>query len=98
AMRNANPWEKSERVDAETRKIDGARTRFAGRAGDKNAPASGRIEMRFTSKPEGATVQIDGLSNPAWTTPFIASDLKAGTHNLAFTKQGYAEETRRIEV
>jgi len=98
ALLIAKPWEKSERVAAETRKIDGSRTRFAGRAGDKNAPASGRIEMRFTSKPEGATVEIDGLSNQAWTTPFTASDLKAGTHNLVFTKAGYAEESRRIEV
>ena len=60
--------------------------------------ASDRIEMRFTSRPEGAAVQIDGLSSAAWTTPFTASDLKLGAHNVVFTKPGYSEETRKIEI
>jgi len=61
-------------------------------------PASDRIQMRFTSKPEGAVVQIDGLSSAAWTTPFTASDLKLGAHNVVFTKPGYSEESRKIEL
>ena len=64
----------------------------------KVVPVSDRIKMRFTSKPEGASVQIDGLTSAAWTTPFTASDLKLGAHTVVFTKQGYAEETRKLEL
>ena len=64
----------------------------------KAASVSDRIEMRFTSKPEGAAVQIDGLTSAAWTTPFTASDLKLGPHTVVFTKQGYTEETRKLEL
>ena len=61
--------------------------------------ASGdRVEIRFSSKPQGAAVQIDGLTSAAWTTPFKASDLKVGSHNVVFNKPGYSEETRRIEL
>jgi len=61
-------------------------------------PSGDRMEMRFISKPEGASVQIDGLTSAAWTTPFTASDLKVGAHNVIFNKPGYNEETRRIEI
>jgi len=70
-----------------TRKLDGTRT----------TPASDRVEIRFSSTPEGAAVQIDALTSAAWTTPFTASDLKVGAHNVIFNKPGYNEETRRIE-
>src|SRR5262249_49783157 len=49
-------------------------------------------------KPEGASVQIDGLTSASWTTPFTASDLKLGAHTVVFTKAGYTEETRKIEL
>ena len=57
-----------------------------------------RIGMRFTSRPEGAAVQIDGLSSATWTTPFTVPELKLGAHNVVFTKPGYSDETRRIEL
>ena len=67
-------------------------------ASGKAVPVSDRIEMRFTSTPEGAAVQIDGLTSAAWTTPFSASDLKLGAHTVVFTKPGYTEETRKLEL
>jgi serine/threonine protein kinase len=67
----------------------------------ENAPpakASESATVQFESTPVGATVQIDGRSDAAWTTPFSVSDLQPGTHKLAFLKGGYRAEAREIEV
>jgi len=98
ALLIANPWKKSQQVAADAKRADGTRGRPAGHASEKPSSALGRVEMRFTSKPEGAAVQIDGVTSSAWMTPFTASDLKLGAHNVVFSKAGYAEETRKIEV
>src|SRR5437868_2738394 len=60
--------------------------------------ATGKAEMRFTSKPQGAFVQIDDRSNTGWMTPFSFDELTPGTHEAVFTKQGFADESREIEV
>ena len=51
----------------------------------------------FTSKPDGAKIEIDGWSEPNWVTPFTASNLAAGYHLVAFTKSGYLTQTRSVE-
>jgi serine/threonine protein kinase len=66
-----------------------------------SAPASKTTEsatVQFESTPPGASVQIDGSSQPAGTTPFSASDLQPGTHRLVFAKAGYLAEAREIEL
>lgn len=60
--------------------------------------AARKVEIRFNSKPAGAFVQIDGKSSSAWLTPFRLPDLTPGTHEVVFTKQGYAVETRKLEI
>jgi serine/threonine protein kinase len=55
-------------------------------------------ELRFASQPDGAKVEVDGWSEPAWITPFKASNLSAGQHTIVFTKPGYMQETRVIQV
>ena len=60
--------------------------------------AKGKVEVRFSSDPEGAFVQFDGRSSEAWMTPFTMSDVKPGTHEAVFTKQGYQPETRTLEI
>jgi len=55
-------------------------------------------ELRFASQPDGAKVEVDGWSEPAWITPFKASNLAAGQHTIVFTKPGYVPETRLIQV
>ncbi|MCI0352597.1 MAG: PEGA domain-containing protein [Acidobacteriales bacterium] len=55
-------------------------------------------ELALTSSPSGAQIQIDGRGEPNWKTPFTASALVAGPHNVTFKKQGYATETRIVEV
>lgn len=64
----------------------------------ESVPAAGKVEIRFTSNPAGAFVQIDGKSSSAWLTPFTMSELAPGTHQVIFTKQGYSSETRKLEI
>jgi eukaryotic-like serine/threonine-protein kinase len=62
-----------------------------------SAPAAQKSEVDFRSQPAGAKVEIDGQSEPAWVTPFKTSHLSAGTHNLAFSKDGYISQKRTVE-
>lgn len=64
----------------------------------EKAPVSDRVEIRFTSNPAGAFVQVDGKSSTEWLTPFTMADLTPGTHEVVFTKQGYSTETRKLEI
>src|SRR5262249_24538720 len=41
-------------------------------------------ELTFSSQPDGAKVLIDGAGDPAWITPFKASHIAAGTHDVVF--------------
>ncbi|MDP9262950.1 MAG: PEGA domain-containing protein [Acidobacteriota bacterium] len=64
--------------------------------GQKGAPGSG--EMRLTSSPSGARVQIDGWTEPNWITPFNNPSMAAGKHTVVFSKTGYITQTRTVEV
>lgn len=55
-------------------------------------------EIKFTSNPDGAKVEIDGWSEPNWVTPFTASNLAAGFHLVSFTKAGYLTQSRGVET
>jgi len=65
-------------------------------SGKKVAPGSG--EMRLTSYPSGARVQIDGWAEPTWVTPFSSPGMSAGKHAVAFSKAGYITQTQTVEV
>ena len=64
----------------------------------EKAQPSGKVEVRFTSNPRGAFVQIDGKSSEEWLTPFTMADLTPGTHEVVFTKSGYSTERRSLEI
>ncbi|HEV2962026.1 MAG TPA: serine/threonine-protein kinase [Candidatus Angelobacter sp.] len=63
-----------------------------------NQVFSHQAELKISSTPDGAKVEVDGWSEPQWVTPFRASNLAAGIHTVVFTKPGYVEETRSVEV
>jgi predicted Ser/Thr protein kinase len=63
-----------------------------------NTVFSHQAELKISSTPDGAKVEVDGWSEPQWITPFKASNLGAGLHTVVFTKPGYIEETRSVEV
>jgi serine/threonine-protein kinase len=54
-------------------------------------------ELTFTSQPGGAKVEVDGQSDVNWVTPFKASQLIPGAHNVVFSKDGYLPQTRSVE-
>jgi hypothetical protein len=55
-------------------------------------------DLQISSTPFGASVTIDGKTNPDWVTPFAAKKLKPGRHTVVFTFQGYQPETRQADV
>ncbi len=55
-------------------------------------------ELRFTSVPDGAKVEVDSWTEPNWITPFRASNLAAGTHTVVFSRAGYIQEKRNVTV
>ena len=81
-------------------------------AAPKAAPARGRTARKkaalapvlvpgrvaIDSTPQGAQVQIDGKSDPAWVTPYTSAGLAPGQHILAVAKAGYVTDTRTIDV
>ncbi|MGH9491969.1 MAG: protein kinase domain-containing protein [Terriglobales bacterium] len=64
--------------------------------GRKVAPGSG--ELRLTSYPPGAQVQIDGWTEPKWITPFNSPSMSAGAHTVIFSKGGYITQRQTVEV
>lgn len=59
------------------------------------APTTG--ELYITSVPAGATIEIAGRSEPG-KTPQIMNTLSPGSYKVTVSKNGYAPETRSIEV
>lgn len=57
-----------------------------------------QTEVSVFSRPDGAKVEIDDASDPAWKTPFTAAHLAPGTHTLVFSKDGFLPETRTLEL
>ncbi len=46
-------------------------------------------QLQVNANISGATISIDGRSDPSWVTPTTISDLSAGTHNVLISKAGY---------
>jgi serine/threonine-protein kinase len=74
----------------------------AGKKKQKNqAPVAVAVvpgQLSVSSTPAGAQIQIDGQSNAAWVTPYDISGLSPGQHSVAISKQGFATDTRTIDV
>jgi eukaryotic-like serine/threonine-protein kinase len=70
------------------------------KAGKLPAPQPAVVdgEIAVNSTPEGAQVQIDGKSDPAWVTPNHVTGIAPGRHTVGLSKAGYVSETRSIEV
>jgi serine/threonine-protein kinase len=55
-------------------------------------------ELRISSDPAGARVEIDGRALNDWTTPFTSPTLRTGKHTLQVTLDGYKPVTRKVDV
>jgi predicted Ser/Thr protein kinase len=56
------------------------------------------VSIYFTSNPAGASIRLDGESDPAWVTPYTIADIAPGTHRVVFAKEGYSPEIRDLEI
>jgi serine/threonine protein kinase len=63
-----------------------------------NATPAALGDLQISSTPFGASVAIDGKTDPDWVTPFAARRLKPGRHTVAFSFKGYQPETRQADV
>src|SRR5439155_971584 len=62
------------------------------------APTVAPGQLTINSTPEGATIRIDGRTDPSWVTPFNLPGLAPGQHTVNIAKGGYSPEIRTIEI
>ncbi len=55
------------------------------------------IPVALRTEPPGATVRLDGSPNDLGTTPWV-SHVHAGKHTVTFSKAGYSEVEKEIEL
>ncbi len=65
---------------------------------EQTPSAQRRVSVSFTSTPAGASIRLDGQSDPAWVTPYTIADIAPGTHQVVFYKPGYSPEFREVDV
>lgn len=95
------PTVQNQALPDDSEKVDsgqGEKGSGSGRPSQALPKPSATGELLLTSIPTGAQIQIDGRGEATWKTPFTASALVAGPHNVTFKKPGYATETRIVEV
>jgi serine/threonine protein kinase len=96
--------ESHEDATADESKTRPGKHRSAGKEGTKGALEGAKAtpadlgDLQISSTPFGASVTIDGKSDPDWVTPFAARRLKPGRHTVVFTFKDYQPETRQAEV
>jgi serine/threonine-protein kinase len=61
-------------------------------------PKPGKGQVRFTSTPDGAAIEMDGKSSSEWVTPFVMSGVAPGEHKVVLTKTGFTPETGTLQV
>ena len=62
------------------------------------APTVAPGQLTINSTPEGATIRVDGRTDPSWVTPFNLPGLAPGQHTVNIAKGGYSPEIRTIEI
>ena len=64
----------------------------------KPAAVEGVGQLRVTSNPPGAQIEIDGVSQDWYTTPFNAPPMKSGMHSVRAQLAGFSAQTRQVDV
>ena len=62
------------------------------------APAIIPGQLAVDSTPQGAQVQVDGMTDPSYVTPFALTNLQPGQHSIIVSKAGYSTDTRTVSV
>jgi hypothetical protein len=92
------PEKKREVKPVATHALNDANTEPSNERVPEKVQSAGKVEIRFTSNPSGAFVEIDGNKSADWRTPFTMANLTPGTHEVAFTKAGFSKEMRKLEI
>ncbi|HTS69647.1 MAG TPA: serine/threonine-protein kinase, partial [Terriglobia bacterium] len=62
-------------------------------------PAAAKVgQLTVSANVEGATILVDGRSDPSWLTPHTIADLPAGTHNVTISKDGYDNFQQSVTI
>lgn len=67
-------------------------------ADQPSTQTSGTGDLKITSTPDGAALQIDGRGDPSMTTPYTALRLAPGPHDITFIKSGYLDDKKVTSV
>ena len=62
------------------------------------AAASTDGQLAISSDPQGATFSIEGRTTDSWKTPQVVGSLAPAVYKVTISKNGYATETRNIQV
>ena len=79
----------------------GVSAKAARNAKKKNVVAAPAIipgQLAVDSTPQGAQVQVDGMTDPSYVTPFALTNLQPGQHSIIVSKAGYSTDTRTVSV
>jgi serine/threonine-protein kinase len=55
-------------------------------------------QLAVDSTPQGAQVQLDGKTDPSWTTPLALTNLQPGQHSVIVSKPGFSADSRTVNV
>ena len=55
-------------------------------------------QLTVASNVPGATLTLDGRSDPSWTTPYTFTDLSPGVHTITVSKAGYNAAHQAVTV
>ncbi len=55
-------------------------------------------QLTVDSSPRGAMVELDGQSGSSLVTPCTMANISAGRHTLTLRKEGYAAESRPVDI
>jgi len=55
-------------------------------------------QLAVDSTPQGAQVQVDGMTDPSYVTPFALTNLQPGQHSIIVSKSGFSTDTRTVNV
>ncbi|HSY90321.1 MAG TPA: PEGA domain-containing protein [Candidatus Binatus sp.] len=99
------PTQPVETQPAETSEPDTAVSQPApnarGRNGRKSKSAPALVitgGLSIDSTPQGAQVQVDGVTDPGYVTPFALTNMQPGQHSIRVSKPGYSTDTRTVNV
>ena len=55
-------------------------------------------QLAVDSTPQGAQVQVDGMTDPSYVTPFALTNLQPGQHSIIVSKSGFSTDARTVNV